>query len=175
EAGGGMEAGGDTGGGEMAAEAPKKIRFGVAAALVIPISPEQHTDTAGIGIGILGGATYGLSDKLALAGNVGLIYHLAKNDVTVIEIPIIAGVRFNVIPQLALGADTGINIIRASIEFMGESESDTNTRIPLALHAGYGVTPNIVVGAGLWLPNFLLREDGEDMGIDIAAYAGYLF
>lgn len=177
EAGGeaGMEEGGDTGGGEMAAEAPKKIRFGVTVPVVIPISPEQHTEGVGFGVGVLGGVNYGLSDKLALAGNVGLIYHFAKNDITVMEIPIIAGVRFAVIPKLAIGADTGINIIRASIEFMGESESDSNTRIPLALHAGYMVTPNIVVGAGLWLPNFLLREDGEDMAIDLAAYAGYMF
>ena len=171
---GGGEAGG---GGEMApaAEAPKQLRFGVAGVLVIPISPEQHTDGTGIGIGVLGGVNYAMSEKLALAGNVGFIYHLTKNDVSIIEIPIIAGVRFMVIPKLAIGADTGINIIRASIDFMGESQSETNTRIPLGLHAGYMLNANMVVGGGLWLPNFLLRDDGEDMGIDLAAYFGYMF
>lgn len=172
EAGGEMEAGG---GGEMSAEAPKPLRFGVAGVLEIPISPEQYTDGTGIGIGVLGGATYAMSAKLALAGNIGLVYHLSKNDVDVIEIPILAGVRFFVIPKLALGADTGINIIRVSFEILGESESETRTRIPLALHAGYMLSDALLVGGGLWLPNFLLRDDGEDMGIALAAYVGYMF
>ena len=171
EAGGEMEAGG---GGEMTAEAPKPLRFGVSGALVIPLSPEGYTDTAGIGIGVLGGALYALSPKLALAGNIGLIYHLPKNDITQMNIPILAGVRFFVIPKLALGADTGINIIRVSIDIEG-AESETNTRIPLALHAGYMISDNLVVGGGLWIPNLLLTEEGEDMALGLAAYVGYLF
>ena len=156
-----------------AAEAPKQLRFGVAGVLVIPISPEQHTDGTGIGIGVLGGVTYAMSEKLALAGNVGLVYHLAKNDVTLMEIPILAGVRFMVIPKLALGADTGINIERLSGDPLPESQ--TETRIPLAIHAAYMLNMNLSVGAGLWIPNLLLTDDGEDTALELVAYVGYMF
>lgn len=174
EAAGGMEEGG---GGEMApAEAPKKIRFGVAGVLALPIG--DFADVAGIGIGVLVGATYGLSDKLALAGNVGLVYHLPKDfmgvDVTTMEIPILAGVRFMVIPKLALGADTGINIIRTSFDADGV-DPETNTRIPLGLHAGYMLSDALAVGAGLFIPNLLLTEEGEDTQMELFGFVGYMF
>jgi len=159
----------------MAGEAPKPLHFDVAGLVVIPLSPEGYTDTAGIGIGAAGGGTYALSPKLALAGHVGFIYHLPKNDFTQIHIPILAGIRFWVIPKLALGADTGLNIIRVSFEIAGESDSDTNTRIPLALHAAYAITSQLVAGGGLWIPNLLLTEEGEDTALGLALYVGYMF
>ena len=172
EAGGGMEAGG---GGEMAAEAPKPLSFGVAGVLEIPIG--DYADGAGIGIGVLGGVNYALNPKLAVTGNIGLVYHLAKEDTTLIEIPIIAGVRYMVIPRLAIGADTGINIMRFSFDAPEgvEIDAETRTRIPLAIHAGYGLSEKLVVGAGLWIPNLLLTEEGEDMLLSIVAYVGYRF
>jgi hypothetical protein len=172
----GGEAGGEAGGGgEMApaAEAPKQLRFGVAGILAIPIG--DYADGAGIGIGVSGGALYAMSPKLALAGNVGFVYHLAKNDSTVIEIPILAGVRFMVIPKLALGADTGVNIMRFSIDFAGETQSETRTRIPLGLHAGYMINDNLIAGGGLFVPNLLLTDEGEDTLMEIFAYVGYMF
>lgn len=172
EAAGGMEEGG---GGEMApAEAPKKIRFGVAGVLAIPISPSEFTDFTGIGIGALVGVLYGMNEKLALAGHAGLIYHLPKEDVTLMEIPILAGVRYMVIPKLALGVDTGINIMRTSIDVEG-AESQTNTRIPLAISAGYMIGGNLMVSGVLWIPNLLLRDEGEDMAMEIGGVVGYLF
>ena len=176
----GDEAGGEAGGGgEMApAEAPpKQMRFGVAALVAIPLG--DLADAAGIGIGILGGVMYGLNPKLALTGNVGFVYHLPKEVVTdvnstLIEIPIIAGVRYMVIPKLAIGADTGINLLHTSTDVDG-AESQTETRIPLAIHAGYMLNDNMTVGGGLWIPNLLLTDDGEDTQLEIVAYFGYLF
>lgn len=169
----------ETGGGEMAAEAPKPLRFGVAGLIALPLG--DLADTAGFGIGILGGVLYALNPKLAIAGHVGLIYHLPKEVVegsdvkfTLMEIPIIAGVRYFVIPKLAIGADTGINIMRGSSDAEG-SEADTNTRIPLAIHAAYMLNANMALGAGLWIPNLLLTEEGEDTQMEIVAYFGYLF
>jgi len=174
--------GGEAGGGEMApaAEAPKQLRFGVAGLLALPLG--DLGDVAGLGIGVLGGVLYAMNPKLSLAGHVGLIYHLPKSqdfagtDVsfTLMEIPIVAGVRFAVMPQLLLGADTGINILRSSSDAEG-SEANTDTRIPLAIHAAYMLNANMAVGAGLWLPNLLLTEEGEDTHAEIFAYFGYLF
>ena len=179
EAGGEGEAGAEPegGGGEMAAEAPKPLRFGVAALVALPLG--DLADAAGFGIGVLGGVLYALNPKLAIAGHVGFVYHLPKEIVTdvnstLIEIPIVAGVRYFVIPKLAIGADTGINIMRFSTDVDG-AETDTNTRIPLAIHAGYMLNANMTVGAGLWIPNLLLTEDGEDTQMEIVAYFGYLF
>jgi len=167
----------ETGGGEMAGEAPKPLRFGVAALIALPIG--DLADAAGFGIGVLGGVLYALNPKMAIAGHVGLVYHLPKEIVTdvnstLMEIPIIAGIRYAVIPKLAIGADTGINIMRFSTDVDG-AETDTNTRIPLAIHAAYMLNANMSLGAGLWIPNLLLTEEGEDTQMEIVAYFGYLF
>ena len=173
-AAGGDAAGGEAGGGgEMAAEAPKPLHFDVAAVVDIPVSPSGYTDVAGIGIGAVGGVDFFLNPKLALAGHVGLVYHLAKNDITLMEIPILAGVRFMVMPNIAIGADTGINIMRFSGDPLPESQ--TNTRIPLGLHGAYMLPNGLAFGAGLWIPNLLLTEDGEDMGISIFGFVGKMF
>jgi hypothetical protein len=180
EGGEGMEAGGEAGmegegeaGGDMAAAPAKPMRFGVAGIFALPLG--DLADSAGIGIGVLGGVNYALSPKLALAGNLGLVYHLPKNDITLMEIPILAGVRFMVTPQIALGADTGLNLMRVSVDFMGESASETNTRIPLGIHGAFMMASGLSLGAGLWIPNLLLTEDGEDMQMELFAFVGYMF
>lgn len=159
-------------GGEMAAEPPKQVRFHALGALEIPIAPEGYTDTAGIGIGVMGGATYGLSPQLGVAGQVGVLYHLPKNDITTLMIPILVGVRYMVTPEVVLGADTGLNIIRLSAEGL---ESQTNTRIPLALTGGYVLPSGLFFGGGVWIPNLLLTEEGEDIAFGLVAFAGKMF
>ena len=41
--------------------------------------------------------------------------------------------------------------------------------------AGYMLSEKLVLGAGLWIPNLLLTEEGEDMLLSIVAYVGYRF
>jgi hypothetical protein len=163
----------------MAEAPPKQIRFGVAGALVIPLSPSEYKDFVGIGIGAFGGVSYMLSPKLALAGHLGLIYHLPKDvggvDVTLMEIPILAGVRFMVTPKIGLAADTGFNINKFSVS--EGTAPDSQNRIPLRLGADFMISGNLLAGAGLWIPNLLLRDSDveEDMGFELYGAVGYMF
>jgi hypothetical protein len=182
EAGGGMEG---EGGGDMEAAPAKPLRIGVGAIVALPIAGDAGpdvpwTDLVGIGIGLAGQVLYSLSPQLAIAGTLGLVYHLPKDvggvDISVMEIPILVGARYFVTPQIAVGGDTGINMIRTSIDAEG-AETESETRIPLRLGADYMISGNLAAGAGLWISNLLLRDSDveEGMLMQIEAHVGYFF
>lgn len=191
----GMEAGGEgtettPGEGTDEAAPPKQMRFGVGAVLAFPVAGEASTgtdwsDLMGIGIGAAGHLMYMLSPKLALAGTLGLVYHLPKDlggvDVTVMEIPILAGVRFMVAPKIAVGGDTGVNLMKVSLsdsacDSAGDA-CDMKTRIPLRLGGDFFISQSLVAGAGIWISNLLLRDSDveEGMAIQIEGHIGYMF
>jgi hypothetical protein len=164
-------------GGETDATAMKKMTVGAEGAFVLPFG--KWSDGSGIGIGVFGRLDYALSSKLAITAHPGYIYHLAKDvngvDLSTAELLILAGVRFWVTPQIVVFGETGIDMFSLMASAGGQSRSDSNNRIPLNLGAGYAISPALSVNASLLMPNFLLREDGEDNLMGLMASVGYNF
>jgi hypothetical protein len=157
------------------AAAAKKITIGADVAFVLPLG--DWGDATSIGIGILARAEYAINPKLALVGMPGYIFHLSKSvdagagsvDMSTTEIPIFLGARYLVTPQIFATAMTGLNFCWAT---MGDSSSDTQTRIPLYIGGGYKMG-KIEFGAAFILPNLLLQDDGEKTQMGILAHVGY--
>ena len=183
EGGGGDAAGGDAaGGGDAAAPAPTgdpaaapaaaggkgSKTLGVDVGGALPLG--DFADFADFGIMALGRFEYGLNDQLAVTARLGLTYWLAKDPVSsYIFVPIYAGVKYNIgTSGLFAHAEAGITHIRVSIDIMGVSGSDSETKFGAVVGAGYQ-KGKIQARAGFWLPSL---EDAGD-GQAIMATVGY--
>jgi hypothetical protein len=188
EGGGGDTTGGDTTGGGDAAAPPagdpagdpamapagakgsKVIGIDVGGAL--PLG--DFADAADFGIAVLGRFEFGINDMLAVTGRVGLTYWLAKEPISsYMFIPVYAGIKYNIgTSGLFASAEAGITHIRASVDFMGMSASDSETKFGALVGAGFQ-KGKIQARAGLWLPSLGDAGDGQaimaTIGYDVVA------
>jgi hypothetical protein len=64
---------------------------------IVPIG--ELADTTGIGFGLSGTLGFPLSGKLVLTGRVGLAYHLAKDDISLLVAPLVGGLEYAFSPN----------------------------------------------------------------------------
>jgi hypothetical protein len=126
-------------------------------------------ETAGVGFGAMGRVDYALGPKLALSVHPGFIYHFAANDITTTEILALGGARFSLVPEFSLFGETGLNVIRAS----ADGGSDSAVRVPVNVGVGYLGGGVYTASVSLFVPNVLLREEGESTHMGLMANVGY--
>ncbi len=139
-------------------------------------------DAAGFGIGVLARFEMPLSGKLVLTIRAGYIQHLAKdggNDGTggtaktsFSQIPVLGGVRYvfsqGAKTQLYGAGELGFDMVRASTEFSGMSQSSSDTNLGMTLGGGYR-SGKLDLRAGLLFPD--LGNTGD--AIAVMATVGY--
>ena len=128
-------------------------------------------DAAGIGFGAFGSYVFALNPQLELVGTLGLIYHLPKEvapdvDFQLIQIPILAGVRFHVTDPIYVNGQIGLNFARLSADSMGVSASETETELAMLIGGGYEIG-KIDVAANLMISS--LDNIDESLGIMLTA------
>lgn len=87
-----------------AAPAGEKL-IGADVGLALPFG--NWGDAAGLGIVALPRFEYGAIPNLAITGRIGIIYHLSKNDVSVLEVPILVGAKYGFTDAIYGAAEIG--------------------------------------------------------------------
>ena len=163
---------------QEAEPAQAKMRLGAEGAFVLPIG--DWADASGIGIGVMGRLDYMVTPKLAVTGHPGYIFHLGKEvegtgiELSTTELLITGGVRYFVTPELSVGAETGFNIWTVKASADGESDSESENRVPLLLGGGYTSPAGLTVSGYLIVPNLLMTEDDEDTQMGVMLTVGYM-
>jgi hypothetical protein len=159
----------------------RPLKVGADLGVVMPLG--DWGDFSGIGFGPIARISYAINPKLSIVGRPGYIYHLGKSqdfggfevDMSTSEMLLIGGVQYNVSSAIGLSAATGLNIWGIKMSADGQSESTSNTRVPLLLDVVYSMPNGVTVGGGLLIPNLLLTKDGESMEMGVMANVGYTF
>lgn len=141
-----------------------RLRFGVDAALAIPMG--NWGNVAGLGIGVLGHVEHPIQDKLYMTGRAGFIYHFGESNqvisTSVWEIPILAGVKYFVMPEVFLTGEAGFDVMHVSTEMksaaaaaIGAQSSHSATKFYFAINlgAGYQINQNLNVRASFYFVN----------------------
>ncbi len=128
----------------------KKNEIGADAAVALPVG--DFADGAGFGFGAMARYQRRILPKLRVTGRAGYVHHLEKNNVTVYEVPFLAGIKYDFHAggtALYAGTELGFNLVGASIEG-GGGGSETN----LAMGAGVGwEAGKLDVRAQIFLPD----------------------
>jgi hypothetical protein len=127
-------------------------------------------DGAGLGIAALGRFEYNVAPKINLTGRLGYIHHLDKNNVTLSDIPVYAGVKYFLSEQLYGAGELGLNSVKAKVEILGTSASNSESNIGAGFGAGY-LMDKIDLRAGVNI--YDLGEAGKSMTLLVTA--GYNF
>ncbi|MEK6606124.1 MAG: outer membrane beta-barrel protein [Myxococcota bacterium] len=124
--------------GEAMAEPTTKMTLGADGAIAVPFG--NLGDGAGIGIGALVRFEYDVNADMAATGRLGYIHHLAKNDVTFSEIPIMAGLKYALSGPLYGAGEVGIVHTKAEacVTILGTETCGTGSDDNLALGVGAG-------------------------------------
>ena len=125
----------------------------------IPIGDAENA--AGIGFGASGTLNFPINANLDVTGRLGLIYHLPKNDIQVILVPIYGGVRYRLSPferSLYGAAEAGITWGRASVDTGFGEASDSDAELGGTLGVGYA-TPGFDIRASLMFPDLGEADD----------------
>jgi hypothetical protein len=138
-------------------------------------------DAAGFGFGALARLEIPFRPKLTLTARAGYIHHTSKEaeggfggsaDSTTSEIPFFAGARYAFSQQATSeiygAAELGLVMYRVSLDFDGESMSESDTNLGMTLGAGYR-TGKLDIRAGLLFPD--VGEVGDAMAL--MATVGY--
>lgn len=142
---------------------------------ILPIG--DYSDASNFGIGALGRFEFGISDALAVTGRVGYVYHLGTPDSTSVSmIPLLAGGKYKVgTSGLSVYGELGITNIRVSVDFMGASVSDSETKLSVGAGVNYQ-KDKIQARVGFFMPG---SEDdgngGSTVLYGILASVGYDF
>lgn len=140
----------------------------VAPQVVMPLG--DWADSAGLGFGVTLNYEYALNPMLDITGRVGYVHHLGtelegtKIDVHTTEIPVLAGVKYNFIPNVYGQAEFGLWHIG-----FGASEgpeADAINRFGLTLGAGYEMD-NLAFGLQYIMPNLIGKEDETVNGVKV--------
>ena len=138
--------------------------IGVDGAVVVPVG--TWGDGAGIGVGAIGRLSIPLGRKLAITARLGLIYHLGKDvmgtDLQTTEVPVLGGVRYAFTPRIYGAGELGLVYLRSSASSGGSSMTGSDTKLGMALSAGYH-SGKLDVRAGLHFPD--AGEVGDAMGL----------
>lgn len=123
-------------GGEMAPM--KKMSLGADVGAIIPLGG-GYGDSANAGLGGFLRFEYNINAMMAATLRVGGFYHLTKiDDTSLLIIPIMAGIRYNIGTSGLFGAaELGMNYIRAGIDVAGVSATASETKFGFAAGVGY--------------------------------------
>jgi len=129
---------------------PKPNQIGVEPVIAMPVG--DFGDGAGIGFGGLARYQRQLFPKLRITGRAGFLYHLEKNDVSIYEVPFVAGIKYDFKQdgdtRIYAGSELGFCLVGAKV--MGSSDSNTN----LAMSGGVGYERGkLDLRAQIWLPD----------------------
>lgn len=157
-----------------------KLAAGGEFGLVVPTG--DWADVTGVGFGLFGRVDYAVAPKIAVTGVAGYAAHLATEldlgfatvDASTSELVFAGGARFYVVPTVELHALTGLNIWTFKAEAAGESDSESETRVPLILGGAFEAASGLTVGGDLFIPNLFGTEDEEDVQVGILFKVGYL-
>jgi hypothetical protein len=105
--------------------------------LTADIPAGNLADGMGFGLGALGRYEYCWNGGFGVTARAGYLYHIEKNSVAFSQIPILGGVKYNLMGMpLYLGAEIGA-IMLGSMPSSGSSNWDTN--LGWDIGAGYGM------------------------------------
>ena len=149
-------------GGDMGAA--KKMWLGVDGGVLVPLLGD-YPDAAGIGFGVHLTFSYSISPVLQATGRAGYHHHLAKNDITVSNIPVLAGVKYW-FGKMFASAEVGLSNNR--VKFGGASAS--KSKFASAIGVGYAMD-KLEIRVGAFMPETAKTGDG----IDLMATVGYNF
>jgi hypothetical protein len=145
--------------------------IGIAGAPVLPLS--DYGDVADFGAGILGRFEFGIDDKLAITGRVGLLYHFGTPEIMGLDtslyfIPIYGGVTYDIESGVFACGEAGLTYIRSSLGDVSDSE------IKLGLTLGVGYRMDKLQFRGMILAPDLSEADSVigvmgSVGYDITA------
>lgn len=146
--------------------------FGIDGALVLPLS--DYGDLADFSLGALARLEVGVAPKLWLTGRLGFLYDIGTPDgLSVYYVPIYAGVKAKIGPSGLFGyGELGATVIHATVDFLGQEVSDSETEIGLTGGLGFQ-SGQVQARFGLWFPS--LDDAGDafglmaNVGFDIAA------
>lgn len=100
----------------------------------------------GAGFGVEGIGHYDINDKLVATGTVGFLYFL-EDAASGWAIPIMAGAKYTVMPNLFVGAELGIHYWSTEVDLGGfGTASSTSTELQIAPQVGYTIGKYTVVG-----------------------------
>jgi hypothetical protein len=163
--------------GSNAMAGEKKMKAGVDAGVVVPIS-STWSDGAGMNVGALGVFEYQLDAKMTVTGRVGYLHGLAKDvsgiDSSLTMIPIYAGIKYYVMPNFYAAGEAGLTMMtfKAEGKFMGVSFDSSADETKLGLTAGVGYEMgNLDFRGNLLFPS--IGDLGDYMGLMVTA--GYRF
>jgi len=153
----------------VAAAGGKKMLFGADLAVGIPVG--DLADGAGIGLGILPRFEFTLAPRLALTGRAGYVYHLEKNSLKFSEIPVLAGVKYDLTDALYGAVELGLFHITASGTYpLIGTVSSSDDNFGATIGAGYRAG-DLDFKLGLHILD--LGNAGESM--ELVINAGYNF
>lgn len=138
----------------------KKILIAVVFASLLPLTARAQTgpvlgidleaalpvsnfgDAAGPGFGALLRYEFTIVTRANVTARAGVVYHLSKNPApgfssTIIEIPLLAGLKVAVSPALYVAGELGVFVNHASVSTPFGDASDTNSKLGMTLGAGY--------------------------------------
>ena len=126
----------------MASWATADDRTSVAVSPVFAVPLGDFGDVSNVGFGLEVVGSYVLPDpRLALFGSAGYVYFLKKTEGSVERrysvIPIVAGMKFNVVPDFYIGAQLGLHRFGVEASGFGQSESASENEFGFAPLIGY--------------------------------------
>jgi len=153
----------------------KKMGVGVDVTGILPLG--DYSDAASFGIGALARFEYAVNPQLSITGRAGYIYNLGTPDgFSLSLIPILAGATYHVgPPAVFVYGELGVTMIRSSVDVMGVSGSNSDTKFSFGAGVGYQ-KEKIKARVGFYMPG---SEDNGNGGsttlYGIMASVGYDF
>lgn len=158
------------------AEPPRSKVFGIDGGVAMPTG--TWGDAVGFGIGALARFELPINDKLTFGARAGYIQHLSQDapngggSSSAHEIPLLGGVRYafskSASSEIYGAAELGLVIYGVSVDFMGMSNSKSDTNFGTTLTGGYRAG-KLDIRGGLLIPD--LGHAGDALGI--MATVGY--
>lgn len=155
------------------ADGPVGNIIGADAVVSIPVG--DYGDIADATLGALARIEFPVTPMLSITGRLGFLFDIGNPDgFSTSYIPIYGGVKSTLsgggTSRLFAFGELGATIARVSIEFDGQSASDSETKLGLTGGVGYQAG-KVQARAGLWFPSL---GDADD-GFGIMANVGYDF
>ncbi len=159
-------------GNEMMAGGKGSKIIGVDVVGILPLG--DYSNGASFGLGALARFEYGVSDVLAVTARAGYIYNLGTpSGVGLAFIPVLVGATYKVGPPgLFVFGELGFTNIRVSVDVMGASGSDSQTKFSVGAGAGYQ-TGKIKARLGFFLPGSEDSGSSSTTLYGIMASVGY--
>lgn len=108
--------------------------------------PDANGLGPGLGVEFIG--NYDINEDLVATATTGFLYFL-EDDWSAMAVPIMAGVKYTVIPNLFVGAELGLHWWRTKIDLgaWGGTVTDTSTELHLTPMVGYTIMDKYTIVA----------------------------